>query len=58
MTTPACSFAFRSSHGEEWMPVHYGYEVQIDNEPEKSGEDDHHVTGTLYSLTKAHGSTR
>jgi hypothetical protein len=36
---------------EAWMPVHYGYEVQIDNEPEKSGEDDYHVTGTLYSLT-------
>lgn len=35
------------------MPVHYGYEVQIDNEPEKSGEDDHYVTGTLYSLNKA-----
>ena len=38
---------------EEWMPVHYGYEVQIDNEPEKSKEDDHYVTGTLYSLNKA-----
>ena len=38
---------------EEWMPVHYGYEVQIDNAPEKSGEDDHYVTGTLYSLNKA-----
>ena len=37
---------------EEWMPVHYGYEVQIDNEPEKSNEDDYHITGTLYSLTK------
>ncbi len=37
---------------EEWMPVFYGYEVQIDNHPETSGEDDHHVTGTLYSLTK------
>ncbi len=37
---------------EEWMPVHYGYEVQIDNEPEKSNEDDYHVTGTLHSLTK------
>jgi len=37
---------------EAWMPVHYGYEVQIDNEPEKSNEDDYHVTGTLYSLTK------
>ena len=38
---------------EPWMPVHYGYEVQIDNEPEKSKEDDAHATGTLYSLTKA-----
>lgn len=38
---------------EEWMPVHYGYEVQIDNEPEKSNENDYHATGTLYSLTKA-----
>src|SRR5438309_1433030 len=37
---------------EAWMPVHYGYEVQIDNEPEKSNEDDYHVTGALYSLTK------
>lgn len=37
---------------EEWMPVHYGYEVQIDNEPEKSNEDEFHITGTLYSLTK------
>ena len=36
---------------EEWMPVHYGYEVQIDNEPEKSNEDDKHITGTLYSLS-------
>ena len=34
------------------MPVNYGYEVQIDNHPEKSDEDDYHVTGTLYSLTK------
>lgn len=38
---------------EEWMPVHYGYEVQIDNEPEKSHETAYHATGTLYSLTKA-----
>jgi hypothetical protein len=37
---------------EQWMPVHYGYEVQIDNEPETSDEDEYHVTGTLYSLTK------
>jgi hypothetical protein len=33
-------------------PVHGGYEVQIDNEPEKSGEDEYHITGTLYSFTK------
>lgn len=33
---------------EPWMPVNYGYEVQIDNSP-----DDYHVTGVLYSLTKA-----
>ncbi len=37
---------------EAWMPVNYGYEVQIDNEPEKSNEDEYHITGTLYSLTK------
>ena len=30
------------------MPVNKGYEVQIDD-----NGDDHHVTGTLYSLTKA-----
>jgi len=37
---------------EEWMPVNYGYEVQIDNHPELSNEDDYHYTGMLYSLTK------
>lgn len=37
---------------EEWMPVYYGYEVQIDNHPETSKEDEYHITGTLYSLTK------
>lgn len=37
---------------EEWMPVYYGYEVQIDNMPELSDEDDYHYTGMLYSLTK------
>src|SRR5947199_5827071 len=37
---------------EEWMPVHYGYEVQIDNHPEKSKEDEYHETGMIYSLTK------
>jgi hypothetical protein len=33
---------------EEWMPVHYGYEVQI-----YDAGDDHHCTGVLYSLTAA-----
>ena len=37
---------------EEWMPVFYGYEVQIDNKPELSQEDEYHYTGMLYSLTK------
>jgi hypothetical protein len=37
---------------EEWMPVHYGYECQIDNKPELSNEDDYHYTGTLYSISK------
>lgn len=37
---------------DAWMPVNHGYEVQIDNHPERGGEDDYHVTGTLYSLTK------
>jgi len=38
---------------EAMMPVHYGYEVQIDSEPERWGEDDHHYTGSLYSFTRA-----
>jgi hypothetical protein len=37
---------------EPWMPVNRGYEVQIDNHPELSNEDEYHVTGTLYSLTR------
>jgi len=39
---------------EEWMPVHYGYEVQILNHPESitPPEDEWHSTGMLYSLTK------
>ena len=37
---------------EAMMPVWYGYEVQIDNHPETSNEDEYHITGTLYSLTK------
>ena len=41
-----------SAPTEPWMPVNKGYEVQIDNHPERGGEDDYHVTGTLYSLTK------
>lgn len=31
-----------------WMPVHKGYEVQIDDHG-----DDYHVTGVLYSFTEA-----
>ena len=38
---------------EEWMPVHYGYEVQIDNNPEAVGEGGTHVTGCLYSMNQA-----
>ncbi len=39
---------------EPWMPVNYGYEVQIDNHPERSkpSENEYHQTGMLYSLTK------
>lgn len=37
---------------EEWMPVNYGYEIQIDNMPELSDEDEYHYTGTIYSLSK------
>jgi hypothetical protein len=39
---------------EEWMPVHYGYEVEIDNHPERNSppEDEYHASGTLYSLTR------
>jgi len=33
---------------EAWMPVNRGYEVQIDDT-----EDEYHITGVLYSLTKA-----
>jgi hypothetical protein len=38
---------------EPWMPVHYGYEVQIESDPERFYEGDSHVTGALYSLTLA-----
>ncbi len=41
-----------SAPTEPWMPVNRGYEVQIDNRPDLSKEDNYHVTGTLYSLTK------
>ena len=37
------------------MPFDYGYQVQIDNHPETSYEDEYHVTGTLYSFTKPLG---
>jgi hypothetical protein len=38
---------------EEWMPVHYGYEVQIDNDPEAVSEGSTHATGCLYSVSEA-----
>lgn len=39
---------------DAWMPVNHGYEVQIQNHPDrnKPPEDEYHATGTLYSLTK------
>jgi hypothetical protein len=37
---------------EAWMPVFYAYEVQIDNHPELSNEDEYHSTGMLYAFTK------
>ena len=37
---------------EEWMPVFYGHEIQIDNMPELSGETEYHSTGMIYSLTR------
>jgi hypothetical protein len=37
---------------DNMMPVNTGYEVQIDNKPELSNEDEYHYTGMLYSLTK------
>ena len=38
---------------EEEMPINYGYEINIDDHPERWGEDDYYVTGTLYSFTRA-----
>jgi hypothetical protein len=37
---------------DPWMAVNQGYEVQIDNHPELSNQDDYHATGTLYSFTR------
>jgi len=37
---------------EAWMPVNYGYEVQIDNDP-KGETKEYHSTGCLYSISKA-----
>ncbi len=37
---------------EEWMPVHYGYEIQIMNNPEAVGANEYHSTGMVYSMTK------
>ena len=37
---------------EAWMPVHYGYEVNIEADPSRWQEDDYYATGSLYSFTK------
>lgn len=37
---------------EAWMPVYYGHEIQVDNHPELSGEDEYHSTGQIYAMTK------
>lgn len=37
---------------EAWMPVYYGHEIQVDNHPELSDEDEYHSTGMIYALTK------
>ncbi|MCX6628049.1 MAG: DUF1080 domain-containing protein [Candidatus Solibacter sp.] len=37
---------------EAWMPVHYGYEVNIEYDPARWKEDDYYATGSLYSFTK------
>jgi hypothetical protein len=37
---------------EAWMPVHYGYEVNIETDPSRWQEDDYYATGSLYSFTK------
>ncbi len=37
---------------EAWMPVHYGYEVNIEIDPGRWKEDDYYATGSLYSFTK------
>lgn len=37
---------------EAWMPVHYGYEVNIEYDPARWQEDDYYATGSLYSFTK------
>jgi 3-keto-disaccharide hydrolase len=37
---------------EAWMPVHYGYEVNIEYDPARWKEDDYYATGSLYSFTR------
>jgi hypothetical protein len=37
---------------EARMPVHYGYEVNIEYDPARWKEDDYYATGSLYSFTK------
>lgn len=37
---------------ETSMPVHYGYEANIEPDPGRWQEDDYYATGSLYSFTK------
>jgi hypothetical protein len=39
---------FPDAPKDPWYPIHFGYEVQIDN-----SDDDWHCTGVIYSMSKA-----
>jgi hypothetical protein len=39
---------FPDAPKDPWYPIHFGYEVQIDN-----ADDDWHCTGVIYSISKA-----
>ncbi len=54
---PASSSAFPLEPREEWMPVHYGYEVQIDNHPE-AGPTKTNITPPACSIRSPNRSPR